>query len=151
MPEILVAVDGSEYSEKIVEYSCELAKKLSYQIALIYVSKFPDLVEEYIGVGGKPVSPKAEPYVRVAEKITSKLAERVRAEGIPVEVILETGSPSDKIITVATFRKSNMIMIGLRGLHGIERIRSLGSVSRRVLEGAPCPVIVVTSLPEKEK
>ena len=70
MPEILVAVDGSKYSEKIVDYACELALKLSFQIALIYVSKFPDLIDEYIGVGGKVPSPKAEPYVRIAEKVT---------------------------------------------------------------------------------
>jgi nucleotide-binding universal stress UspA family protein len=150
MPEILVAVDGSDYSEKIVEYACELAKKLSLEIALIYVSKFPDLVEQYLGIGGIEPSAKGEPYVKVAENVTSKLAEVVRKKGILVEVILETGNPADKIITVAAFRKSTMIAIGLRGLHGIERIRSLGSVSRRVLEGAPCPVMVVTGSPSAQ-
>jgi nucleotide-binding universal stress UspA family protein len=150
MFEILVAVDGSDFSEKVVEFSCELAKKLSYGIALVYVSKNPDLVEEYIGVGSRAPSQRAAPYVQVAERLTSKFAEYVSEQGIPVEVILETGNPSDKIITIALFRKTSLIAIGLRGLHGIGRIRSLGSVSRQVLEEAPCPVIVVPETIRRE-
>jgi nucleotide-binding universal stress UspA family protein len=147
MPEILVAVDGSDYSERVVDYACDLALRLSYSIALIYVSKFPDLVEQYLGIGGIEPSSKGERYVEVAEKVTSKMVEKIKKLGIPVEVILETGNPADKIISNAAFRKSDLIAIGLRGLHGIERVRSLGSVSRRVLEAAPCTVIVVTGSP----
>jgi nucleotide-binding universal stress UspA family protein len=148
LPEILVAVDGSDYSKKIVEYACDLAKKLSYQIVLIYVSKFPDLVEQYQRIGGVEPSAQGKRYVEAAEKVTSQLAGIVSKQGIPVETVLESGNPADKIITTAAFRKSSLIAIGLRGLHGIERVRSLGSVSRRVLEGAPCPVVVVTESPK---
>jgi len=146
MKEILVAVDGSNYSENIVKNACEIAKKLSYQVTLIFVSKFPDLVEEYIDIGGVPADEKATPYLKAAEKITSKLSQIIRENNLPLEIVLESGNPADKIITVATFRKSSMIAIGLRGLHGIGRIRSLGSVSRRVLERATCPVLVFTEL-----
>jgi nucleotide-binding universal stress UspA family protein len=143
MNEILVAVDESKFSEKTVRVACDFAKKLSAKIVLIYVSKFPDLVSEYVAYGGKPPSRKALPYVEMAESVASKLAGEVENEGVPHEVILESGNPAEKIVTVAEFRKSDLIVVGLRGLHGIDRLRSLGTVSRRVLENSTVPVLVV--------
>jgi len=138
---LLVAVDGSAHSDKIVREACELAKKLSAKIVLLYVSKFPGLTEEYIGLGGSSL--RAEKYVEIAESVTSKLAEIIHTEQIPSEVVFETGNPADKVVTVATDRRANMVILGLRGLHGIGRIRSLGSVARSVIENAPCPVLVI--------
>ena len=143
MGDLLVAVDGSKYSDKIVAYSCNLAKDLSKKILLIYVSKYPELIEEYIGFGGKSPVKEARRYVAVAEALTSKLAKKVRDAGVPYEIILDTGNPSEQIIAKATEKKVDIIVVGLRGLHGLGRIRSLGSVARRVLENSPYPVVVI--------
>jgi nucleotide-binding universal stress UspA family protein len=142
--EILVAVDGSKYSDSIVNYACDLAKKLRDNIALIYVSRDLDFVNEYIEYGGRAPKSSAQRTVAIAESLTSELARKIRAVGIANEVILESGNPADKIVAVASYRKSDMILVGLKGLHGVEKIRSLGSVSRRVLENSPCPVVIVT-------
>ncbi|HYB04324.1 MAG TPA: universal stress protein [Nitrososphaerales archaeon] len=144
MVELLVAVDGSPNSEKIVTYSCELAKKLSAKIILIYVSTLPDLVGEYVEIGGSSPSPGARPYVMRAEEVAEKLSDELETQGVPHEVLLESGDPGKTIVNVATERRIDMIVVGLRRLHGIEKIRSLGSVSRKVIETAPCPVVVVT-------
>jgi nucleotide-binding universal stress UspA family protein len=144
LQEILVAVDGSKYSRKVVELSCELAKQLSDKILLIYVSKSPDVVEDYIEFGGEIPTPRSERVAALADAITSKLGEYIRAQNIPFEILLESGNPAQKILQTASERKSSMIVVGLKGLHGVARIRSLGSVSRRVIENSNCPVIVVT-------
>jgi nucleotide-binding universal stress UspA family protein len=144
LTELLVAVDGSPNSEKIVAYSSELAKKLSAKIVLIYVSTLPDLVGEYVEIGGSGPSPGARPDVKRAEEVASKLSDELETEGVPHEVLLESGDPSKTIVNVATEIGADMIVVGLRRLHGIEKIRSLGSVSRHVIETAPCPVVVVT-------
>jgi len=144
MVEILVAVDGSKNSEKIVASSCELAKKLSSKIILIYVSKFPDLVGEYVEIGGTSPSKSAAQYVMAAEEVTSRLGETIRASEIPYEILLESGDPAETIVSKARERKVDMIVVGLRRLHGVDKIRSLGSVSRKVIETSPCPVFVVT-------
>ena len=141
---MLIAVDASEHSDKIAEEGCKLAKLLSANTLLLYVSKLPDIAEEYLEFGGSsPTSLKAEKQVKIAETVTSKLAESVRASGVQCEVVLESGDPAQKILVVASERNVSMIIIGLRGLHGIGKIRSLGSVSRRVIENARCPVLVV--------
>ncbi len=144
MAEILVAVDGSKHSDKIVEYSCELARRLSSTIILLYVSTYPDLISEYLGISGGSPAPKAAPFVARAEKVTSKLEEKIQAVGLPHEVLFESGDPAEKILANASGRKVDMIVIGLKGLHGVDRIRSLGSVARKVIESSPCPVLVVT-------
>jgi nucleotide-binding universal stress UspA family protein len=143
--EILVAVDGSKYSNKIVDFACDLAKKMEEKLVLIYVSKDPEIVEDYIEVGGRtPESSTHKAAVAIAESITSDLAKRIEDKGIAHEVVLESGHPAEKIVSTVTERKCDMIVIGLKGLHGVDRIRSVGSVSRRVLESSPCPVAVVS-------
>jgi nucleotide-binding universal stress UspA family protein len=144
LSQILVAVDGSKHSEKIVDYSSKLAKKLSSSIILIYVSPYPDLVNQYMEIGGRAPAPRAVQYVQKAEDVTSKLAEKIEEASIPYEVFLETGDPAEMIVRKAFEKHADMIMVGLTGLHGVDKIRSLGSVARRVIETAPCPVVVVT-------
>jgi len=146
MPELLVAVDGSKNSQKIVTFSIELAKKLSAKILLIYVSTVPDLIGEYVEIGGSNPSPGAAQYVARAEKVASQLSEEIENAGVPHEVLLKSGEPAQTIVNVAAERKVDMIIVGLRRLQGIEKIRSLGSVSRRVIETSPCPVVTVTGV-----
>ena len=50
---------------------------------------------------------------------------------------------ADEILNVANVEKVRMIVMGIKGLHGLAKIRSLGSVTRRVVENADCPVLVV--------
>lgn len=139
-----MAVDGSKYSDSVVDYACELASRMKEKLGLIYVSKNPDFVTEYIEYGGRAPSANAQRTVSIAESVTSKLGEKIAGRGIEHELILDSGSPSEKIVSTAVERKCDLIVIGLKGLHGVERIRSLGSVSRRVVENSPCPVVIVT-------
>jgi nucleotide-binding universal stress UspA family protein len=143
MPEILVAVSGSDYAEELVKFATNLASNLSYHVALIYVSKNPVLVEQYLGISETESIAKTQPFMQAAESVTSRLAGIVREEGVHVEVILETGIASERILAAAARRKSNMIAISLRALQEIDRNRTLGSDSKAILEEAPCPVIVV--------
>ena len=79
--DMLVAVDGSRHSEKIVDVACAFAKKLSASIILMYVSSYPDLINEYIEMGGRNPSPRATQYVERAEEVTAKFSEKILIEG----------------------------------------------------------------------
>ena len=147
MDEILVAVDGSKYSEKVVRSACDLARKLRARITLLYVSEISDLVGEYVEIGGVSPRAKAIQYVLTAEGVTSILGNIVQESLIPHEILLESGDPAETIVKKAKDRNVAMIVLGLRRLRGMDKIRSLGSVSRNVIETAPCPVFVVTGDP----
>ncbi|MCL5066872.1 MAG: universal stress protein [Thaumarchaeota archaeon] len=163
---LLVAVDGSKHSEKLVDAACDLAKRLSAKIALLFVSPYKELKKEYeayfrpngevsfVGttLGWYAVKQTAnkegaigvdEFYQAVGDAVLSTLGAKVREKGLTCETLFEVGNPAAKIVEVAEERKVAMIMIGVQGLHGLARLQSLGSVSRRVLENAICPVIVV--------
>ena len=54
------------------------------------------------------------------------------------------GNPSNSIVKLANERNFDLIIIGKRSVKGISKfIKGLGSVSRSVVERAPCPVMVV--------
>ena len=53
------------------------------------------------------------------------------------------GDPANKIIEFADSQKTDLIIMGSVGLRGINKIKTLGNVSRRVSEMASCPVLIV--------
>ncbi len=57
-----------------------------------------------------------------------------------VEVV--TGEPAEEILRLANIYNADLILIGSRGLTGMQRIL-LGSVSGQIVTEAPCSVLVV--------
>lgn len=54
-----------------------------------------------------------------------------------------SGNPVDSILKFMRGRKIDLIIMGSQGRHGIGKLRTLGSVSRKVTELATCPVMIV--------
>lgn len=53
------------------------------------------------------------------------------------------GNVAQEILVLAKKKSVDLIVIGSQGLHGVAKIKSLGSVSRKVSEHAFCPVLIV--------
>ena len=145
MKEILVAVDGSEHSEKIVDYAIELEKTMSAKIALIYVMPELSIPEDYKKYAeAEKISQPESSYLRsVAERILADLGERIGKKGVEYEGVYTAGNPAEAILHAVERRKIDLVMVGVRGLHGLGRLRALGSVARKVIENSPIPVIAV--------
>src|SRR4029078_13023893 len=60
----------------------------------------------------------------------------------PVTRVLRMGSPAEIILTTAEQEKTDLIVMGARGLGPIKE-RLLGSVSHRILTSAPCAKLIV--------
>ena len=60
---------------------------------------------------------------------------------------VEASDPRELIVSVAEEEESDLIVMGSRGF-GTSRTLLVGSVSRFVLEQAPCPVLLVKGLPD---
>ncbi|NDJ16393.1 universal stress protein [Myxacorys almedinensis] len=58
------------------------------------------------------------------------------------EIEIVKGDPAEEMLRLANIYKADLIIIGSRGLTGIQRIL-LGSVSSQVVSDAPCSVWVV--------
>jgi nucleotide-binding universal stress UspA family protein len=143
---ILVAIDGSAHSEKVVDFACDVAKKESAGITLVYVIKNPaeesEEIKEYEKAEGYPDA-YAEYLKEAGDNIMSKWTKEVESAGVSCKPLVEYGNPADRILETAKANNVGMIVLGLHGLHGLARLRSLGSVSRRVVEHSSCPVAVV--------
>lgn len=144
--EILIAVDGSKKSEKVVETGCNLAKSLSAQLVLVCVGKPleqpPDGIVDFARSERFPDA-YALYLQQLGTKITDEMRKCVEKRGMKCKIVNRTGNPANEILNLAKERKVQLIVVGLTGLHGIERVRALGSVARRVVENANCPVVVV--------
>ena len=143
---IIVAVDGSKHSEKVVDVACKVAKELSASIILVHILRA--MPEEPEGVKAFEQTEHYEDaykdYLqRLGEAVITKLGERIQSQGVPYTELTENGNTFERILETAKDENAFMIILGLHGHHYVGRIRSLGSVSRTVIENSTCPVLVV--------
>ncbi|CAG1008850.1 Universal stress protein/MSMEI_3859 [Anaerolineales bacterium] len=76
------------------------------------------------------------------ERSLEKTKQHLLYAGVKVETELILGSPAEKIIEVAKHKKSNLIVMGAKGLRATLGIL-LGGVAQQVVEYARTPVLIV--------
>lgn len=146
---ILVPYDGSKYSKHAISTAIEIAKKGKSKIDIISITSL-DYIQPPGGLLGM-VSPSS---VNAIKKITASvkketgkmLASQVskcRIMGIKADSKVLSGNVSEQILKYAKQKKISLIVIGSQGLHGIQKLKVLGSTSRKVSELASCPVLIV--------
>ncbi len=148
MNEILVAVDSSKHSSKVVDVACGIAKGLSAGILLVYVMQLPFEEPEGVREFGKAEQypdAYADYLQELGETVTSNFSNVIRKAGVSVRSMTPSGNPAAEVLNLAELEKSTMIVVGVKGLHGISRFRSLGSVARNIIENSPVPVVSVPS------
>lgn len=146
---ILVPYDGSKYSKMAVNKALEIAKKDKSKIDIISVINV-----DYIRPPGALLGMVSPSSINAIKKITASakketaqmLATQVskcRAKGIKADSQVSSGYTVDAILKYAKQKKTTLIVIGSQGLHGIKKLKILGSTSRKVSELANCPVLIV--------
>ena len=136
---ILVPTDGSDSSMRASEYAIKLAKKFDSQIIAIYVIDRV-ILEEISKVQER--RELEEEIKKKAERCLNYIVKSARREGLKASSILVEGEPHDQIIRHAESLGVDIIVMGSKGRRGMNRIL-IGSVAERVIEYAPCPVLVI--------
>lgn len=134
---ILVALDGSELADRVIQTLQELVLPKETKLILCHVFPTPESEMELPADRPHPESPTLS-YFQVEKQLQSY------QEQLPLnsELELVNGDPAEEIIRLANIYKVGLIVIGSRGLTGIKRIVH-GSVSSQVVEESPCSVLVV--------
>ncbi len=146
---ILVPFDGSKYSKQALVKAMEIAKKDESKINIIMVINL-----DYIQPPGSLLGMVSPSSVQVIKKIAAStkketlqmLATQVskcRTNGIKADSKVLSGNITEQILKYAKQKKITLIVIGSQGLHGIQKLKILGSTSRKVSELANCPVLIV--------
>jgi nucleotide-binding universal stress UspA family protein len=68
--------------------------------------------------------------------------QRAKNLAFDISTKLVEGRPADKIVETAKNGNFDLVVVGSRGLGGIKEF-FLGSVSDRVADEAPCPVLII--------
>jgi nucleotide-binding universal stress UspA family protein len=71
-----------------------------------------------------------------------KLADRAKRAGVIAKPLFRDGDAVDQIVRAARRERSDLIVVGTHGRHGLPKF-ILGSVAERVVRLAPCPVLTV--------
>lgn len=137
---ILVAIDGSKMSEKVLNTAAQLAKQYEAKLTLINVGKElvipPNVVITDLQKILAEVSKAGHELLREAQ-------EKLKVQGIEASSLFVQGSSiSRKIVEVACEQQHDLIVIGSRGLGNIKEVM-LGGVSHKVTQLSKCPVLIV--------
>lgn len=146
LKKILVALDGSEHANHALTYALDLAEKYSADMVLVSVihpmyipldeeSGFtsPQIMEQYLDTLNAYHKSVLSKGLKKAKKLSPNLK---------VTTKLVKGRPADEIIKVATEGNVDLVVMGSRGRGGVKQLL-LGSVSDRVADNAPCPILIV--------
>jgi nucleotide-binding universal stress UspA family protein len=76
-----------------------------------------------------------------ASELADHIADRLADAGRPATSLMADGEAAAKVIETAARRGSDLVVLGTRGLTGLDRLM-LGSVARNVLLNAPMSVLV---------
>ncbi|MEA5517096.1 universal stress protein [Nodularia sp. UHCC 0506] len=138
---VLVALDGSEIGERVIQSLNDLVLASDAKVILCHVFPTTESERELPADRPQPESSKFPDFY--IEKQLLAYKEQLLFDS---ELELVTGDPAVEIIRLANIYKADLVVIGSRGLTGMKRI-VLGSVSTQVMEEAHCSVLVVK--PEK--
>jgi nucleotide-binding universal stress UspA family protein len=142
MPDhVIVAVDGSETSNRAARVGVNLAEHRGGRVTLVTVVRPP---EGWWGVGGAPPSPEAMSVAitRARTEVLDPLAEEFANADCVVELVEEIGDPASVVLRIAESLGADVLVAGRRGSSLVERLM-LGSVADRLAHEASCPVLIV--------
>jgi nucleotide-binding universal stress UspA family protein len=134
---ILVAVDGSPFSEKVIDEAIEYARLFEAELIFVYCHrKYPRLMKQ-------PYRDHMISEIRdETEESVKPYLEQLEAAGVPyVKRLLETPA-GITIAETAESEQCDLIIMGSRGLSNLQGL-IIGSTTNRVLHLAKCPVLVV--------
>ncbi len=142
---ILVATDFSEPSAAALRAATQLAQAFHAAIEIFHVEIDPTLVlPPPAGAISMPTL-----FERVLERTADRLeglVAEVRKAGVTCSSASELGRSHTAIVERARLVGAGLVVIGTHGRHGLSHAL-LGSVAEKVVEHAPCAVLVVPVSP----
>ena len=134
---IVAAIDGSDYSVKVLDTAINLARQRDGEIYLVYCHRrYPRLL-------GQPQLDQIISAINDQTEETIKpFIERLKKSGVTFHERLMEEPAGTMIPLVAETEGCSLIVMGSRGLSNLEGLL-IGSVTHKVLHTARCSVLVV--------
>lgn len=137
MKKILVPVDGSEVTQRVIASACVLGKVFDSAMTFAHVLVLPETTKP-----GIPI--ELSPFEEIGKKILQSAKKTAEERGCRADAILDSGvgNAGHTLVRIARENNFDLIVIGARGKSRIVTLL-VGSVCDTVTRNARCPVLVV--------
>ena len=133
---LLVALDGSATAEQVLPHVHEIASRFDSEVTLL----------------SAPEGSQSDDFVDKVKSYLDRIAELLRGKGVSAKPLVIETAPVQAILSVCEEQGSDLIMLVSHGVGGVERQQQVrvGSVVDSLLQEAPCPIFLVSALPEQK-
>ncbi len=136
---VLVGYDGSDNARRALKRAIELVKQSSGELRILVVV---DTISFSARSMAQFSSSVTNAMFEQAETTLAEALDMAKKAGVKAWGQVESGGPSDMILTYAAETKADLIVTGRRGMRGVMRFL-MGSVSSSVMSHSECDVLVV--------
>lgn len=136
---ILAPVDGSKNSFEALMSAKDMAEKFGGKLVIVNVQK-PASFDTSEPVPDYDLDPEA--LKRRGKQVLDKAEEMVKGTTAEVKTLFTVGDPAEQILYLVDKEGADMVVMGSHGLSGVRRFL-IGSVSNKVLQHSPKPVMVI--------
>jgi nucleotide-binding universal stress UspA family protein len=135
LSKILVAVDGSKYSDKAFEYAISIMQNHKQQLLIVHV------IENLGNIGYSNFNQLKQDSQIILHKYITKAESKGLKSSLRI-IEDEGNSPAEKILDISEKEKVDTIIVGTKGQKPSEQFL-LGSTSYKVAHYSKCTVIIV--------
>ena len=152
---ILIAIDGSEHSDAVVDEIAHRHPPADSEVRMISVVNAPmplsaESLATSAGYHGELEKIERELASGALEKAAARLRDNLEGNSMKITTEVLAGSPKQVILEQAEAFGADLIVVGSHGHGALERFL-LGSVSQAVALHARCSVEIVRSPKSGEK
>lgn len=138
---LLVGVDLSESTEKVVKKAEAIASALAARVWLLHVAEpEPDFVG--LKAGPPTVRDDLSEQFHDEHRQVQAIADRWRKVGIDATALLVQGATAETILKKAAELQIDMIVVGSHGRSAMYQLL-VGSVSEKLIHKSGCPILVI--------
>lgn len=142
MPDtFIVGYDGTEQSQRAVDFAQKLAKDSGAALHLVWVlewSPYSFLTPEELGERHK----RRKEEVGRAEASIAPVAKKLQGQGVKADFEVCYGHAGELLCEIASKMKAAQIIVGRTGQSGLSQ-RLLGGLTLTLVQASPVPVTVV--------
>jgi nucleotide-binding universal stress UspA family protein len=139
---VLLATDGSDPALRACQAVASLLTPDRDQVRILTVLSYS--LYPYSGIPDEPLADEAERERHVeaeVRRITDEPLRILEDAGLGTEVVHRFGNVTEQIVAEINEWRPDLIALGRRGVHGVERL--IGSVSEHVLHNSKVPTLLV--------
>lgn len=134
---ILHANDGSEQAFTALQFAMTIAKQNNAELHMVCIEEIPPM-PEFI----EEVRETRGTAARRFHSVTQRARKLADEQGLSLQTHVLAGHPVRTIIDLSRELKADLLVIGATG-HSALYERMIGSRADRIIQLAPCPVLVV--------